>query len=151
MDWYLTACIAGHRNFSAYTLVVSDVYESMTDSDSINEEENLFLAYANSGHLVSGGDQKPQVLSKLMKLEGDLVSDFYSAKTLGPCLMEGRGKSFSQVSLVNRHVNFLALTFSCLYNEVLHEGKSPRHLYIFLEAWLETNKLIIAWQVAELK
>lgn len=43
------------------------------------------------------------------------------------------------------------LTFSCLYNEVLHEGKSPRHLYILLEAWLEMNKLIFAWQVAELK
>lgn len=52
---------------------------------------------------------------------------------------------------MSRHVNFLVLTFSCLYNEVLHEGKSPRHLYIFLEAWLEMNKLIFAWQVAELK
>lgn len=43
------------------------------------------------------------------------------------------------------------LTFSCLYNEVLHKEKSPRHLYILLEAWLEMNKLIFAWQVAELK
>lgn len=43
------------------------------------------------------------------------------------------------------------LTFSCLYNEVLHKEKSPRHLYILLEAWLEMNKLIFVWQVAELK
>lgn len=33
----------------------------------------------------------------------------------------------------------------------MHEGKSSRHLYILLEAWLEMNKLIFAWQVAELK
>lgn len=52
---------------------------------------------------------------------------------------------------MSRHVNFTALTFSCLYNEVLHEGKSSRHLYILLEVWLEMNKLIFAWQVAELK
>jgi len=52
---------------------------------------------------------------------------------------------------VSRHVSFLALTFSCLYNGALNEGKSPRHLYILLEAWLEMNKLIFAWQVAELK
>lgn len=43
------------------------------------------------------------------------------------------------------------VTFSCLYNEVLHKEESPRHLYILLEAWLEMNKLIFAWQVAELK
>lgn len=54
----------------------------MTDSGSVSEEENLFLASANSGQLVSVGDKKSQVLSKLMKLEGDLVSDLYSAKTL---------------------------------------------------------------------
>lgn len=29
-----------------------------TDSGSINEEENLFFAYANSGHLVNIGDKK---------------------------------------------------------------------------------------------
>jgi len=40
---------------------------------------------------------------------------------------------------------------SCLYNEVLHTGKSPRHLYILLEASLEMNKHIFAWQVAEFK
>lgn len=43
------------------------------------------------------------------------------------------------------------VTFSGLYNEVLHKEESPRHLYILLEAWLEMNKLIFAWQVAELK
>lgn len=47
---------------------------------------------------------------------------------------------------MSRHINFLALTLSCLYDEVLHEGKCPRHLYILLEAWLEMNKLIFAWQ-----
>lgn len=52
----------------------------------------MFLAYANSGHLVSVGDKKSRVLSKLMKLEGDLVSDLYTAKTLGPSLMEGGKK-----------------------------------------------------------
>lgn len=32
------------------------------------------------------------MLSKVMKVEGDLVSDLYSAKTLGPSLMEGLKK-----------------------------------------------------------
>jgi len=47
----------------------------MTDSGSIKEDENLFLVCENSGHLVSVGDKKSQVLSELMELEGDLVSD----------------------------------------------------------------------------
>lgn len=84
------------------------------------------------------------MLSKLPKLEEDLVFDLYSAKTLDPCLMEGGKESVSQVSSLSRHVNIIALTFSCLYNEVLHEGKSPRHPYILLEAWLEMNELIFA-------
>lgn len=63
----------------------------MADSGSINEEENLFLAYANNGHLVNVGDKKSQVLSRLMKIEGDLVSDLSSAKTLGPSFMVGGG------------------------------------------------------------
>lgn len=46
---------------------------------------------------------------------------------------------------------FTVLSFSCLYNEALHGGKSPRHTYILLEAWLEMNKLLFARQGAELK
>lgn len=51
----------------------------MADCSSI--EENLFNAYANSGHLVSVKDKKSQGFSKVMKLKGGLVSDLYSAKT----------------------------------------------------------------------
>lgn len=43
------------------------------------------------------------------------------------------------------------LTFSRLYNEILHKEKNPRRLYTLLEACLEMNKLIFVWQVAELK
>lgn len=45
--------------------------------------------HANSGHLMSVGDKKPRLLSKLLKLEADLVSDLYSTKSLGLFLMEG--------------------------------------------------------------
>lgn len=73
------------------------------------------------------------MLSKLTKLEEDLVSDLYSAKMLGPSLMEEGKESVNQVSSLSRHVSILALTFSCLYNEVLHEGKSPRHRISYLK------------------
>lgn len=72
--------------------------------------------YANSGHLVSAGDKKSQMLSELTTLEGDLVSDLLCAETLGPSFMEKKKKkerSCNQVSVVSRHVNCLVLTFSC--------------------------------------
>lgn len=48
--------------------------------------------YANSGHLVSAGDKKSQMLSELMTLEGDLVSDLLCAETLGPSFMQKKKK-----------------------------------------------------------
>lgn len=49
--------------------------------------------YANSRHLVSAGDKKSQMLSELMTLEGDLVSDFLlCAETLGPSFMQKKKK-----------------------------------------------------------
>lgn len=51
----------------------------MADLSSI--EKNLFLAYANNGHLVSVKYKKSQGFSKVMKLKEGLVSDLYSAKT----------------------------------------------------------------------
>lgn len=50
--------LSGHSNFPAQTPVVAYVCESMADSTLI--DENLFLAYANSGHLVSVKDKKSQ-------------------------------------------------------------------------------------------
>lgn len=71
----------------------------MADCSSI--EENLFCAYANSGHLVSVKDKKSQGFSKVMKLKGGLVTDLDSANTLS--LTERK----NQVSSLSRHGNFL--------------------------------------------
>lgn len=60
----------------------------MGDSSSI--EERVFLAYANSGHLVSVKDKKSQGFSKVMKHKGGSVSDLYSAKTQS-CMERKKG------------------------------------------------------------
>lgn len=142
LTWLLLVPVwlSGHTNFSALAPVTGYVCEFMADSSSI--EENLFLAYANSAHLVSVKDKKSQEFSKVMKLKGGLVTDLYSAKSL---MERKKGVAIRFLQWADM------LTFSCLYNEVWHKERSPRRLYILLEPCLEMNKLIFAWQVAELK
>lgn len=84
--------VAAHSELSARALVVGYIWVNYLLWFHAWREKSVRV-YANSRHLVSAGDKKSQMLSELMTLEGDLVSDFLlCAETLGPSFMQKKKK-----------------------------------------------------------
>lgn len=102
----LGLCVAAHSELSARAHVVGYVWVNYLLWFRAWRGKSVRV-YANSGHLVSAGDKKSQMLSELMTLEGDLVSDLLCAETLGPSFMQKKKKSCNRVSVVSRHVHCL--------------------------------------------
>lgn len=151
LTWWNTGLVSVAvcvSNFSVEALVVSYVYESLW----FHKQRGQFLPCVCKQW--SFGECRRQGITSALKANetwGKFGVWLVQCQNIRAIPYGEGGKSGDWVSSLSRHVNILALTFSCLYNEVLHKGKSPRHLYILLEAWLEMNKLIFACRVAEFK